>query len=547
LEVNRVIADRVILQLSNVILKDKHLLPESSGIYYVIDETNNVWYIGKSKNICKRWQGKAHHRIYQLQVHKKKKFTIYYEPVSESELDRVEKQRIEKYHPHLNSTPVKTKKLRPVETLLRETITAIADFAFILGVEPPRKEIQSQIAIDFLAKKNYLELNIIHVCLDMKALEEKCSASTEEQDALLKTTFSSRKSYARKWETFRLPSSFKALYFLKRLRRGDYFMYYRLCVNRIVVEVYDWNRWNFSEATPAMRAYNETSLAQESIRTLTPESLAQIQTLADEEERSTLYLKRLMPYESDLIPILFNEPIDRQAVHAMIAKVSEDYKAGQRGKGSRTKPIEVPAIFSEITTIEDLLRYRGIDPEKYSKLKNTEFDDGNKMGLFFKSFIMHDLKKTTKYIIDANHQTHPVYYHLAQGIVNNEKISFASPRNFETVYLLATVDKKAWLLVEEYLKDFASPADRQLTNGVGYIKKFYVSPRKCIVPAKVNIKLDPIGYSAWIPFGPNQEFPTFELAKAEINRRLKNSGLPGLKLSFKREYPPFVTITGGGM
>ncbi|HAG82130.1 MAG TPA: excinuclease ABC subunit C, partial [Cyanobacteria bacterium UBA12227] len=60
--------------------------------------------------------------------------------------------------------------------------------------------------------------------------------------------------------------------------------------------------------------------------------------------------------------------------------------------------------------------------------------------------------------------------------------------------------KKGWLLVEEYLKDFASPANH-LSNGVGYIEKFYISARKYIVPAKVNIKLESIGYSAWIPFG----------------------------------------------
>ena len=55
------------------------------------------------------------------------------------------------------------------------------------------------------------------------------------------------------------------------------------------------------------------------------------------------------------------------------------------------------------------------------------------------------------------------------------------------------------------------------------------------MPAKVNIKLDNIGYSAWIPFGTSAAFPTYEAAKEEIIRRLKNSDLPGLKLMFKRE------------
>ena len=66
------LADTSILNLPKVALEVKQLLPEYSGIYYVLDEVNTVWYIGKAKNIRKRWQGKAHHRIYQLEAQKKK-------------------------------------------------------------------------------------------------------------------------------------------------------------------------------------------------------------------------------------------------------------------------------------------------------------------------------------------------------------------------------------------------------------------------------------------------------------------------------------------
>jgi hypothetical protein len=51
----------------------------------------------------------------------------------------------------------------------------------------------------------------------------------------------------------------------------------------------------------------------------------------------------------------------------------------------------------------------------------------------------------------------------------------------------------------------------------------------------VNIKLETIGYSAWIPFGLSEEFPTFVSAKGEIRKRLENSGLPAVKLAFKQE------------
>ncbi|MDJ0687366.1 MAG: hypothetical protein QNJ41_02545 [Xenococcaceae cyanobacterium MO_188.B32] len=224
------IADTNILNLPKVALEVKQLLPECSGIYYVVDEVNTVWYIGKAKNICKRWQGKAHHRIYQLEAQKKKYFTIYYEKVDLSQLDKIEKQRIKKYHPHLNASPVKTKNVRPTETLLRETIAAISDFAFILGVEPPRKEVESQISMNWMKNskyKNILELSIIHICLDIPAFKKifNPDPDTKEQKGVLKTIFNTRKKYASKWEGF--PSS-------------DPFMY-RIVVNGYAVEKMYWS------------------------------------------------------------------------------------------------------------------------------------------------------------------------------------------------------------------------------------------------------------------------------------------------------------------
>jgi hypothetical protein len=144
----------------------------------------------------------------------------------------------------------------------------------------------------------------------------------------------------------------------------------------------------------------------------------------------------------------------------------------------------------------------------------------DKLGVYIQCFSV-DLK------------TCPHYGTFAQGIIDNQETKQLS-NQFESVYFFAGVDRKAWLLVEKYLKDFAKPATK-LNNGEGYVEKFYISPRKYIVPAKVNIKLENIGYSAWIPFGLSEEFPTFETAKQEIRKRLQNSDLPELKITFKRE------------
>jgi predicted GIY-YIG superfamily endonuclease len=312
--------DKAILGLAKVSLQEKHLLPEYSGIYYVLDETNIVWYIGQAKNINKRWQGKTHHRLYQLKAQKKKQFTIYYENVSESQLDSIEKQRIEQYHPLLNTSPVKKQKVRPTETLLRETLAAISDSAFILGVEPPRQEIANNIH-EWLAKKKVLNLKIIHICLDLTLFRDRFKPeSIEEEEGIIKTSFTSRKAYAQKWEK---PIPLLSIY--------------RLYVNGYAIEVNSMSLF-LSKDIEKLYQYDRTTLAQESIQVLTPESLAQIQQQIGDKN---IYIKRLNPYTSDLIEPLFNETIEQESIQKSLLKLSDDYKKGLRGLGSRSKAINV--------------------------------------------------------------------------------------------------------------------------------------------------------------------------------------------------------------
>jgi hypothetical protein len=153
--------------------------------------------------------------------------------------------------------------------------------------------------------------------------------------------------------------------------------------------------------------------------------------------------------------------------------------------------------------------------------QKVKYLSDSRIGLYINSFILGD-----------NKQQFPVA-NLAYGMLDSKETRILS-HQCDSLYLFVGADQKAWLLVEEYLKDFARPATA-LNNGEGYVKKFYVSARKYIVSAKVNIKLEDIGYSSWIPFGPSKKFSTFESAREEICRRLISSGLPGLKVTFKRE------------
>ena len=487
------LADSEILSLPKVSLETKELLPEYSGIYYVVDENKVVWYVGKAINIRKRWLGKSHHRIYQLKQLKHKYFDIYYENINLSELDQREKQQIAKYTPHLNNSPVKSKKVRPTETLLRETIAKISDFAFILGVEAPRREVKDKISVQWLIQEQILDIPIIHMCLDLitfKALFNPHSA--DEHIAIITKAFSTRKTYASKWESF---------------LKGYLFML-RLSVNGYIIEFNDLKTWIGRQDLENHLNYNQTKIAQESIRTVTSESLFTIQNLSYTSKNQVI-LPRIKPYTSDLIPLFFNESIDIQNLKQELQKVSCDYKSGKRGIGSRSK----------VVNIDSLLTSREINTSKYP-IKQVNYLSQDRMGIYVQCFSV-DLK------------TSPHYGTFAKGIIKNKETKQLSSQ-FEIVYLLASVDKKAWLLVEEYLKDFAKAATR-LNNGEGYVEKFYISRRKYIVSAKVNIKLESIGYSAWIPFGMNEKYPTFETAKEEIKKRLHEANLPRLKLSFKRE------------
>lgn len=488
------LTDSQILHLPKVSLETKELLPEYSGIYYVVDENKIVWYIGKAKNIRKRWQSKAHHRIYQLKQLKHKYFNIHYENISLSQLNLREKQQIAKYNPHLNNSPVKSKKLRPTETLLRETITTISDFAFILGVEPPRREIKDKINREWLIQEKILDTSVIHVCLDSAIFEALFNPQLYgEYKAIITRAFNTRKAYTNKWEI--LPK--------------EYPIVRRLSVNGYIIEVSYLSFWINDQDIEISRIYNQTKIAQEPIKALTPESLIQIQHNKLDQQINKIQLQRLKPYTSDLIPLFFHESIDSQYEKLKLEKVSNDYKLGQRGLGSRSKVVNIDA----------LLASRGINISK-QPIKQVNYLSQDRMGVYVQCFSV-DLK------------TSPHYATFAKGIIKNEDTKELSSQ-FEIVYLLASVDKKVWLLVEGYLKDLAKAATK-LNNGEGYVEKFYISPRKYIVPAKVNIKLEDIGYSAWIPFGMNEQYPTFEAAKQEIKTRLYAADLPGLKLTFKKE------------
>jgi predicted GIY-YIG superfamily endonuclease len=303
-----------ILKLDNVTMKSRDLLPKAPGIYYVLDERSIVWYIGKAQNLQSRWQGKAHHRIDQLQKQRQKKFSIYYELVAETSLEALEKQRIEQYNPQLNGTQVKTKTVQTTEQLLRETLILIEPYSFILGVEPPRKHDAKLLdnskhwRDDWRFQKFILPLNVIHICLNWNELE---SAFSDWQSAMrfLKKTFRKRANYSSNWTT-RLAGKYE---------RVGLFLMRRLLVNGIAIEVYTAQR----EVAEIIEIYESQKIAGIEMRTVKNTTLVELQKnctlLLDgievkSDKRNGSYLdfcqkilSRLYPYNQDCIPRLFDQ------------------------------------------------------------------------------------------------------------------------------------------------------------------------------------------------------------------------------------------------
>lgn len=119
----------------------KDQLPETAGIYFVVDKNGKVWYIGKAKNLKDRWV--RHHRYDQIEKINKKsniKLLWYSCENNENNLTQLENYFIDAYHPALNQTKVEAKSFTPAEIELRNTLSKIAKYVVIFGHEENSKE-----------------------------------------------------------------------------------------------------------------------------------------------------------------------------------------------------------------------------------------------------------------------------------------------------------------------------------------------------------------------------------------------------------------------
>ncbi|MBD1813854.1 hypothetical protein NDA07_08615 [Microcoleus vaginatus DQ-U2] len=489
--------DQDILQLPHIGLKNRAILPELSGIYYVIDENFIIWYIGKAKNLRTRWAGDSHHRLDQLQKQRKKLFTIYYELVPESLLDATEQERIEQHSPQLNGTKVKVKKLRPTETLLRETLANLAPYSFILGVESARKQDLKFIEDSLYwrdngrVKKAILPLTVIHICINVSELSTGTSGNSAIR--FIRNIFRKRSNYSKNWES---ASKYK--------NRAEYSVKV-LLVNGFVIEV--CGIWQ--EALKYIQDYELTQLANVDMRAVDEASLVIIKNkcllnceagvfLAPDNRDYPYHefcrkaIERIYPYKQDLVKLLFNEEIalvSKPQVLPTDTRTLRDSKTGLL--------VRLANLADKKGYMTALLTERGLDLNLYRVNKYLE-----------------SIPKDDNYI---------------DNIGDTRMTVFIKPFlwNLPEVYLAATVDRVFWLLLETYLSDFTKV---NLNAEEKYTSKAYVSPRRFIVPATLTVTLNG-KWKAGIPFGSKDDM-SYKAVVDIITSRLQASGIPKLKFSF---------------
>lgn len=532
-----------ILQLPHIGLNGRALLPEQSGIYYVLDETFIIWYIGQAKNLRSRWAGDSHHRLYQLQKQRKKQLTIYYEFVANSQLDAIERQRIEQYNPQLNGTKVKKKKLHPTETLLRETLVILAPYSFVLGVESPRKEdikfIQdcTDWRDNWRIQKAILPLNVIHVCINLNELEE---AFKGRMSAIyfLKKVFRKRSNYSDDWDG-------KGN---KTFEKFGRLLLRRLLVNGFAIEVYEARQ----EAVEYIQGYELTQLAGVNIRAVNEASLAVLKNKcllafvgmylpsSDNEDHPYQELcrkaiVRVSPYKKDLVQLFFNEELDTSKLQILPTELKT------KEESSTALPVRLANLAAKKEYLKELLTERGLDLNHYqvncyldSIPKDQYFVDNikyNRMAIFVKSFSSNLKEPIGSRVINnlSGGKITTAIANLIHGLEGTIPQSFQH-HHYKEVYLVATVDRVFWLLLEPYLSDFAKV---ELNKAEGYINKAYMSARKFLVPAMLTVTLNG-KWKADIPFGSKDNMSCSEVANI-IKSRLQESGIPKLKFSFKSE------------
>ncbi len=122
------------LQLPSVSLTNRKELPTYSTIYFAIDTSDRILYVGQAQNLAERW--KSHHRLHKLaEINKESPVRIAWKAWNKEDLAAAEKILIKQFQPLLNNTKVETPTVIPSEDVLIDFIKAFQQRLIIFGTE----------------------------------------------------------------------------------------------------------------------------------------------------------------------------------------------------------------------------------------------------------------------------------------------------------------------------------------------------------------------------------------------------------------------------
>src|SRR5262245_35349822 len=89
--------------LPSLLLSERDALPDIPAVYFAIDSSNTVFYIGKARRLAERWKSTTHHRYAQLSKIDDLRL-VWLAVDDEKLLDAIEAACIKHFRPILNRT-----------------------------------------------------------------------------------------------------------------------------------------------------------------------------------------------------------------------------------------------------------------------------------------------------------------------------------------------------------------------------------------------------------------------------------------------------------
>ncbi|NEN89285.1 MAG: GIY-YIG nuclease family protein [Okeania sp. SIO3H1] len=271
------------LQLPSVSLADRKQLPTCSAIYFAIDASDRILYVGKAQNLAARW--KSHHRLYKLEeINKESPVRLAWKAWNKEDLAEAEKRLIRIFQPLLNNTKLETPTVIPSEVVLIDFLKTFSRRLIIFGTELKSSD------------------QLLHVYLKYDWTNWSSKGTAAKIKEYIKTNQDRNTSLKFKWHRYSRFDDFAGEVFRpgsraykKRARQHrSYNNHWELACNGVVIHITPVDSYReYKKKTQKLK------LAGVNLSAITPEAFSEAQKSNDYE------FSRLSCYISDPVPLLW--------------------------------------------------------------------------------------------------------------------------------------------------------------------------------------------------------------------------------------------------